>query len=47
MIAHAGGPYKGRLANAAATFQRARQDGVDGIEFDVSYTKDNKNIIMH
>ncbi len=47
IIAHAGGPYKGRLANAAATFQRARQDGVDGIEFDVSYTKDNKNIIMH
>ena len=47
LIAHAGGAYGTWIANAPATFDRAKQDWADGIEFDVSYTKDNKNIVFH
>jgi glycerophosphoryl diester phosphodiesterase len=28
-------------------FTRAALDGADGVEFDVSYTKDNKNVVIH
>ena len=47
LIAHAGWPYGSGLVDAPATFRRAKRDGADGIEFDVSYTKDNQNVLMH
>ena len=47
LIAHAGWPYDSGLFDAPATFKRAKADWADGIEFDVSYTKDKQNVIMH
>lgn len=48
LIAHWWWAYSWKgLFNAPATFAQAKEDGADGIEFDVSYTKDNKNIVLH
>ncbi len=47
LIAHAGWPYGTWISDAPSTFVRAQKDGADGIEFDVSYTKDDQNIVSH
>jgi len=47
LIAHAGGPYGSGLEDSPKMFERAKKDGADAIEFDVSYTKDNKNVVIH
>ena len=46
IIAHRGDSQH-FLGNSMAAFKSARSKGVDGIEFDVSYTKDWYNIILH
>lgn len=47
LIAHAWGPYGSGIQNSPKMFTRAALDGADGVEFDVSYTKDNKNVVIH
>ena len=33
--------------NSYSSFMRAKEQGADGIEFDVSLTKDGYNVVMH
>lgn len=47
LIAHGWGTYKGRIPNTVNTAIRAQKDGANALEFDVSYTQDNQNIVLH
>lgn len=47
LIAHGGWTYKKRLPNTINTAIRAQKDGANALELDVSYTKDNQNIVIH
>lgn len=47
LIAHGGWTYKWRIPNTINTAIRAQKDGADALELDISYTKDNQNIILH
>lgn len=46
IIGHRGSPIDS-TENSLEGFFSAKQHGADGIEFDVSWTKDKQNIIMH
>jgi glycerophosphoryl diester phosphodiesterase len=46
IIGHRGSPIDS-TENSLEGFFSAKQHGADGIEFDVSWTKDNHNIVMH
>jgi len=46
IIAHRGS-YQDTTENSLIAFQKAQKDGANGIEFDVTQTKDGKNIVMH
>lgn len=47
LIAHGGWTYKKRLPNTVNTAIRAHKDWANALELDISYTKDNQNIVMH
>lgn len=47
LIAHGGGTYKSWLPNTINTAKRAQKDWADALELDISYTKDNQNIVLH
>lgn len=47
LIAHGWWTYKGRLPNTINTAKRAQKDGAQALELDISYTKDNQNIVLH
>lgn len=48
LIAHRGAwKERGRLENTFAAFNRARESGVWGIEFDVRFTKDDVAVVHH
>lgn len=46
VVAHVGAP-KEATYNSLEWFALAKEYGADAVEFDVSLTKDNKNIVMH
>lgn len=46
IIAHRWSPLQ-TTENSLSWFILAKKNGADGIEFDVSYTKDNQNIVLH
>jgi glycerophosphoryl diester phosphodiesterase len=46
VIAHRGTPLA-TTENSLSGFLLAKKNGAVGIEFDVSYTKDKENIVMH
>ncbi|MFA7298653.1 MAG: glycerophosphodiester phosphodiesterase family protein [Candidatus Absconditabacterales bacterium] len=46
IIGHQGSP-KQVPENSLEGFLLAKKNGANGIEFDVSYTKDNKNLVLH
>jgi len=47
IIAHRGAPRGAAPENSLQAFLLAKKHGADGIEFDVSQTKDKQNIILH
>jgi len=47
LIAHGWGPYGSGILDSPKMFARAYKDWADAIEFDVSYTKDDKNVVIH
>jgi glycerophosphoryl diester phosphodiesterase len=47
IIAHRGAPDGNAPENSLEAFLLAKKHGADGIEFDVSQTKDKQNIILH
>ena len=47
IIAHRGAPLDGAPDNSLQAFLLAKKHGADGIEFDVSQTKDKQNIVIH
>lgn len=47
LIAHGWWTYKKRLPNTINTAKRANKDGANALELDVSFTKDNQNIVIH
>ena len=46
IIAHRGS-HENTTENSLEAFQLAQKNGANGVEFDVSQTKDGKNIVMH
>lgn len=47
LIGHQGGAPMLEAPNSYASMKRAHEQGADGIEFDVSTTKDGYNVVMH
>lgn len=47
VIAHRGAPVDDTPENSMEAFLLAKKHDADGIEFDVSQTKDKQNIVMH
>lgn len=46
VVAHRGSTLHD-LENSVAAFRTAKQEGADGVEFDVSVTKDGVNVVVH
>ncbi len=46
IIGHQGAPML-EAPSSYSSFKRAKEQGADGIEFDLSTTKDGYNVVMH